>query len=371
MKTTVVDLYSMASTGSVKTEIQEGILSMTTTRAIHDVGFNIRRDKISSYLTIPGKYHLPLKIDMSFHIDTPEVLLLMGMGHISIGSPWMENRRIEDISEPMGKPKMFDNRIPFNEIIDVSVILGIKEMQILINGEERYYSKRERYMKSQYFEEQNIAGFTFGITCTKRAKLDIHSIIITEYEQTSIPIEHNPSEKQLDKNIMVQEKPSFDVCIENLPNEIKKEIIDTDMFLKSLKGLKFKRIIEKHGNKITYVESTQGVSYALYLSDNVMHHSIQFYIVTNSRPEQWHRVKNPLDELLEKMEDVNPDLAKRIFYNLNECIGCGDNCLAKTVYTFQSERKVSCHGNICFKMCISDFQDVREFFLIMQQFLIN
>ncbi len=370
MKTTVVSLASMIPVGKVNIEIVDSILNMTTTRAIHDVGYNIRRDKIDSYAAIPGQYCLPLRIDVRCSIDTPELLLLIGAGHISVGSPWMENRRIEDIAEPKGKPKIFDNAIPFNEMVDISVVLGLKEMQIQINGEERYYSTKERYMKSKYFQERNVTGFSLGITCTKRAMLRIQSIGITEYEATPVPISHSlgVNDESSNKDKVEAGKPTFDSCIENLPPEIKKEIIETDQFLKSLRGLKFRRTIEKHGNKITYVEPTQGVSYALYLSDNVMHHSLQFYIITNSKSEHWHRKGNPLEALLEEIDNKNPKLAERIFYNLNECIGCGDACMVRTQYTFHSQSKLTCHGNVFFKMCISDFEDVREFFKYLLTF---
>jgi len=93
-----------------------------------------------------------------------------------------------------------------------------------------------------------------------------------------------------------------------------------------------------------------------------MHHSVQWYIITNSKPELWHRKANPLEALLESIETHSPELAARIFYNLNECIGCREQCYAKTPYTYQSEKRLTCHGHIFFKMSPPDFQDVRELF---------
>lgn len=363
MKTMTVDLSTMVPKGKVRSEVTNHILKMTTTRAIHDVGYNIRRDKINSFTTIPGQYKLPMRIDMSISIDMPTMLLFVGDGHISFGSPWMENRNIEDIAMPKGKPKVFDNHIEFNEFVDISVIYNLKEMQILINGEERYYSTKERYMKSDSFRKRNKAGFDLGITCTKRADLQIRSIVITEHED-EFPLVHIKKSDitPISNEILQTQKPTFESCIEELPPEIHSEIIKTDTFLKSLQNMKFKRMIEKHGNKITYVESNRGVSYAMYLSKNLMHHSVQYYIITNGKPETWGRKDNPLEEVLKEIGKTKPELADRIFYNLNECIGCGEHCMVKTPYSYQSQKKITCHGKIFFKMCLSDFQDIRDFF---------
>ncbi len=364
MNETIINLKELQPVGNIKSQILENdILSMTTTRAIHNVGYNIVRDRILSYMKIPGKFRLPMKIDIKCSIDMPEILLFIGLGHVTIGSPWMENRRIEDISEQRSKPFIYDNHIPYNESVDISVIYNLKEMQILINGEERYYSVKERYMKSKSFPEQNKLGFELGITCTKRAKLDIESISVTQYED-KVPLIHDIKEniEELDKSFLTEQKPTFDSCIENLPTDIKEEIIKTDKFLKSLKNLKFKRILEKHGNKITYVESNIGISYALYLSGNIMHHSIQYYVISNCKPEFWHRKSNGMESVLNEIEKTNPLLAERIFYNLNECIGCGPSCMVRTPYTYKSQTKASCHGQFFFKMSISDFEDIRAFF---------
>lgn len=61
---------------------------------------------------------------------------------------------------------------------------GLKEIQILINGDERYCSTREKYMKSSLFRGMNGEGFLLKVSCTKRTNLEIKSIRIIEYEKT-------------------------------------------------------------------------------------------------------------------------------------------------------------------------------------------
>ncbi len=368
MKELTIDLQSLTPHGGVEILSNGDVLDMAVTRAIHDVGYNIIRDKIHSYAQLPGLYRLPFRIDMTVKIDSPEMFILIGEGHVSIGSPWMENRRIEDILEPSGKPKRYDNSVEYGQFAEVSIILDKKAMQILINGDERYYSKKERYMKSREFETRNAEGFPIAITCTKRAELSIKNIRITEYDD-AVPITHTIDIVEPTPQPQTTEKPTFQSCTKNLPAVIQHEIQETEQFLKNLKHMKFRRTIEKHGNKITYVCSDYGVSYALYLSGSTMRHSFQWYIITNSTPDKWHRKTNMLEAALEGIRQTYPELADRVFYNLDECIGCRERCLAKTLYRYQSQTKLSCHGHVVFKMNPAEFQDVRDFFARLDEII--
>lgn len=56
-----------------------------------------------------------------------------------------------------------------------------------------------------------------------------------------------------------------------------------------------------------------------------------------------------------------PDFAERMFYSLEDCVGCYTNCLAKTGYRFGEKQKCVCHGKLKFKMSESGFEDVRIF----------
>lgn len=78
---------------------------------------------------------------------------------------------------------------------------------------------------------------------------------------------------------------TFEKCISLLPEDIQREIVHINDYLKSLKPLNYKRQIEKNGNKITYVASEYGISYAIYLSNDMFGHSLQWYLLTNGKPE--------------------------------------------------------------------------------------
>lgn len=357
-----IDAKAIISKGHVVTDVKSEMLYITTTRRL-STEFEKENMSLDSYVYVPGTFHLPLRIDISVKIDAPGLYLLFGNGHINFGTSWSDNRRIDDLVVPNCKPRFFHNHIPMNEFTDISVIYGLTSMQILVNGEERFYSEKEKYMKSKILNELNSAGFTLKISCSKRTNLLVKSLCITEYDEDLNIVRSNTDlPKPLTSNEAVEagQKPKFDSCISLLPNDIRNEIIKMDSFLLSLRPLKFKRQIDKYGNKISYLASDYGFSYALYPSNDVMYHSLSWYIVTNSKPEFWHRKADMMEETLNKLNETSPEFAERMFLNLNECIACRP-CSVKTLYEFNGKKKVACHGKMEFKMSVGDFEDVRAF----------
>lgn len=359
-----IELTRFLPKGQVACTYKDNMLYMTTNHAIPTGRFDAEHLSINSYIYLPNKYKLPLQIDMTVKIDAPGLYILLGKGHINFGTLWSDNRRIDDIVTPARKTMNYHNHIDMNKFVDISLLYDFKEMQITINGEERYYSKKERYMKFPEFGEMNVDGFELKIACDKLVNLCIKSFSITEYND-SCSIIHSDVElpAAITKNeiIVPGEKPNFDKCISLLPAYIQNEIIKTDEYLKSLKTLKFKRQIEKNGNKITYVASNYGFSYAIYLSNDIFDHSLQWYIITNGKPEAWHRKADMMEETLNKLASTSPDFAERMFYNLDDCVGCYKNCLAKTQYRLSDKYKKVCHGKLKFTMNVSGFEDVRTF----------
>jgi hypothetical protein len=337
---------------------------MTTNHAIPTGRFDAEHLSINSYIYLPNKYKFPLRIDMTVKIDAPGLYILLGKGHINFGTLWSDNRRIDDIATPARKTMNYHNHIDMNKFVDISLLYDFKEMQITINGEERYYSKKERYMKFPEFSEMNEDGFELKIACDKLVNLCIKSFSITEYND-SCGIIHSDVElpAAITKNeiLVPGEKPNFDKCISLLPAYIQSEVIKTDEYLKSLRLLKFKRQLEKNGNKITYVASSYGFSYAIYLSNDIFDHSLQWYLITKGKPETWHRKADMMEETLNKLANKSPDFAERMFYNLDDCVGCYKNCLAKTQYQLNDKYKQVCHGKLKFTMNTSGFEDVRTF----------
>ena len=371
MKEHCIDLSSMLLKGHVLTEMKNVMLLATTTKRL-TTEFDRENLTINHYIYLEDTYRLPLRIDLTVKIDSPGLYLFLGDGHLNFGTPWSDNRRIDDIVEPNCKARFFHNHIPLNEFVNISVVYAYKAMQVLINGEERFYSQKEKYMKSKQFEQCNQNGFIFKIACTKRTNLVIESLKITEFDGT-VEILHKdvPLPKPITTNVAVnlEGKPTFESCISLLPKEIQEEIIKTDSFLRSLKPLKFKRQIEKHGNKITYLASDYGFSYSLYPSNDVMHHSLWWYIITGCKPEFWQRKADMMEVVLNKLADTSEEFAERMFNNLKECIACREGCTVRTLYEHKDKKKLTCHGLMEFKMCASDFEEARSFISTINKLL--
>ncbi|QHQ63782.1 hypothetical protein Ana3638_16215 [Anaerocolumna sedimenticola] len=358
-----IDLCSLIPIGHIETKTSDKNLYMMATKRL-TTNFDKENMTADSYVALPDKLHIPFRIDLTVKLDAPGLYLLLGRGHISFGTLHSDNRRLDDMIEPNYKPRFYHNHIPMNEFVDISILYASKAMQILINGEERFYSEKEKYMKAKTFKEYNDTGFTLKITGEKYTNIVVKSLLITEYNNQP-EIKHNA--ENLPKPLIINEatgaeqKPTFDNCISLLPKVIQEEIKKTDNYLRSLKPMKFKRQIEKYGNKITYLASDYGFSYQIYPSNDMMNHSLSWYIITGSKPEFWHRKDDRMEMTLNKLIIDSPDLAEGLFSKLSECIGCCSQCIVKTPYEFNGKKKITCHGRMKFKMCLSDFDEVRTF----------
>jgi len=180
------------------------------------------------------------------------------------------------------------------------------------------------------------------------------------------------AEARLQSEIKEKPKPTFESLLSKLPQEYQKEILQTNSFLLSLRPLKFKRSIDKNGGKITYVASDYGFSYAVNVSGAQSAHHFGWYIVYNGKPETWHRKANDMEEALALIAQTDLPLAERVFYALNDCVGCyGPECLAKTPYAFNGQKRVACHGRVMLRMCAGDFHDAREFFRCLNELMLR
>ena len=353
-----IDLAMLKLNGHALAQMRDGSLCMTVTRAnpLNHCKPGIR---CVHYAQVPGRYRLPLRIDVTAKIDVPSLYVMLGEGHANFGVH-SDNRRLDDICEPQNKINYFNSRIPMNEFVHITLIYDLKEMQILIDGEERYYSKREKYMKSPMFGGMNDDGFPLKISCAKRTNLEIRSIHVTEYDDTA-GIIHILDPKE-DKPVPPTEKPTFESCLSGLPDALRAAVIDMDSWLRSLRPIKFKRQIDKNGEKISYVASEQGFSYAIHPSGSVLYHTLQWYILTQGKPETWGRKADRMEDTLHHLAQSDPAFALRMFHNLQECVGgYGPGCLAKTPYTFAGEKVIACHGKMFFTMNLSEFEDVKRF----------
>ncbi|GHU70153.1 hypothetical protein AGMMS49992_02020 [Clostridia bacterium] len=360
-----VDLSLLTPHGGARTALEDGALNVWTTRSITSIAFNLYGDTFkASRVTLPGLYHPPFRIDMTVRLDYPALILLIGNGYVSFATPWQDNRKIEDIISPSGKPNqdggLYNNALPFGEYTDISVTYGLHEMQICVGGEERYYSNKRPYMK-KLAKDAAKDGLTIGLAVFKRAMLNIKSISVTELDAQSAVI-RGAFGMAKTQPLPETSKPTFESVIAALPVEYQSEVVETDTLLRTQRPVKFMRRVNKTG-KVTYVAADYGISYALHTSGACATHGFSWYIVTQSTPETWGRKVDRMEETLAEIAKTDAALAERIFYALNDCVSCyGDHCMAKTAYVFNGAKRMTCHGKVMLHMAHEDFRDVRAFF---------
>ena len=352
-------MLTFTSKGSVSTEKTPDSLLFTVTSAIPE-HFHKESAVCRHYLEEEGAYCLPLRIDMTVSLDAPSFFVMLGSGRVAFASTCNVNRRIEDIAEPHYKPVFYADHFPLNTPADISIIYNLKSMQILINGEQRYYSTKEKYMKSAKFDELNKAGFSLRLSARKRTEVTVYRFEVTQSGTDFEIVKQDTMPEPVTRNIDLPKgaKPTFDAVIAGLPDDIRAKIAEVDGFLRSYKPVKFRRSIEKNGGKITYLASDAGISYMVMPSRDVMRHSLGSYILWNKKDNLGKRNAAPLENALNQLAETDPGFVSRILSYKSDCTGCGPNCICRVDYNVQGKTWPACHGKIDFKMALSEFDDV-------------
>lgn len=330
---------------------------------------------IGAYVAPAQRFHLPLRIDLTARIDVPGLYILLGDGHVNFGRDWADNRRLDDPVAPRRKPCFFDSSVPMNQFVTLSLRYDLTEMQILVDGQERYHSRREPYMRSPLLAARNAEGFALRIACDKGTNLVIQRLAVTEYgpEGAGIARTGDPLPAPRTRNIDLAEgeKPTFARCIEGLPAPLREEITRMDEALRAMRPLKFRRDLERNGNKITYVAPAAGFSYALYPSGDVLHHTLQWYILTNCKPELWAQKADHMEAVLDRLAQDDPAFARRMFDSLLDCVGCGPHCRVPRTYTHAGARRIACHGKLRLTMRPEDLRAAMRFIAEVNALMID
>jgi hypothetical protein len=76
--------------GAVHAVAEGDILRFTTLRRIPSE-FDRENLRVHHRVALPGLWHLPLRLAFSVRIDEPGFYVLLGDGHVSLGTPWSDN----------------------------------------------------------------------------------------------------------------------------------------------------------------------------------------------------------------------------------------------------------------------------------------
>ncbi|MCL2508846.1 MAG: hypothetical protein FWF05_06690 [Oscillospiraceae bacterium] len=350
MKTHNIALASFVPHGKVSVMMENGELHMT--------GGSDR----NAYAGIPGKFKLPFRVDITAKMDSPALTLRIGEGYINLNTGGMDNRRMMSVIGGETKPNLhrFDHRVALDEYFELSVIYGRKAMQLIINGEERYFNRKDIYMKSPMTDTDFPDGFGLSLACLKRTEVTVKSLTVTEYTE-------EPEFAALPKEDFIYaptltptDHPALEGCIKDLSPELKACVRGMD---KHLKELKFRRKIEGGypESKITYFVP-KVVSYQIKISHHLLAHRttamLGFYINHAGERDQFNV------QFLSKLEEISPSLAGEIFYRMYElhCGSCRGNhsCAHYNLTEYNGRKKNNCQHIVQFKMIPADFDDVKK-----------
>lgn len=349
--------------GSARMEKEGGTLRFTVLSS-PPANFRQKLAKTRSYIQAEGLYRLPLRIDMTVALSAPGLAVMLGdWGILSFATPWDDNRRVRDLVEPPAsgeKPATFANQLPLHTPVDISIVYNLKSLQILVDGQQRYLSTKERYMKSREFSARNAQGLALRLSCYKHTGVLLHALTVTQAED-DFPIDAQEiSPQPILSNMALQpgEKPTFDAAIANLPEDLRARVREMDACLRMYKPIRFRRSIEKNGNKITYLASDAGLSYMINLSRDTLTHTLEWYLRFNSRDTWGTRKADRLEATLQTLALADPPFAARTFARLRDCCGCyGPGCMARSPYLFAGKTTQSCHGKLVFGMALSEFDE--------------
>lgn len=94
-------------------------------------------------------------------------------------------------------------------------------------------------------------------------------------------------------------------------------------------------------------------------------------IVSNYKYEnKYGGRKNDLTEqTLILLQERSPELAKKLFDSYTSCYSCYPGCAAKTLYEFNGNKKMTCHGKLHFKMAEDDFDYVVRMLEVIEELI--
>ena len=87
-------LDSLIPHGDIRLSMENGKLYM------------LQNTDINAYISLPDKYKLPFRIDMTASINSPSLCIKIGNGHIELGTGVMSNNRMSAIVGNTEKPSL-------------------------------------------------------------------------------------------------------------------------------------------------------------------------------------------------------------------------------------------------------------------------
>jgi hypothetical protein len=319
--------------------------------------------KKQKFAAIPDKFKLPFRIDMTLKANSSDFKLLIGNGGVHFSSPINHSgggiRRYDILTGKEEPTKSdYENDVPLNEYVDLSVIYGNKITWVEINNKYCYSTRKAPYISIlDNLPEEFVNGLDFAVSCGRDVALTIKSLTVTEYEN---------DEPNIYAEIANQPEFSpFEWYLKSLPHELRDEVIKTDEFLlKDMKSsLKFKKSIDKYGNVI-------------YISPCGFQFKMRKYGMSEQleiNPHDSGQLETGWIKNWTKKSDLTPDYTSRIFNRLNESSpefadkmfsqikSCNNTkCNRNSIIEYKGESKQTCSSTIKFTWLSSEFENIRK-----------
>ena len=211
MFTNTINLADFENKGTIKSTLtQEGLnFSLNTTLRTE---FHKEIDTINTYAFLPQKFHLPVKINFTANTNGNGFYLLFGTGRVNFNYNYNDNNRsYNDIVAPDLETKnRIYNFLPKNKDVMIQIIYDYKFMQVYIDGEERYFSTKEKYMKSRLTKEKNTEGFGIRFAIEQSEKVLLKQFSVTQYNEGESPDCVRPTKEEIIARTSAELKTWYD-----------------------------------------------------------------------------------------------------------------------------------------------------------------
>jgi hypothetical protein len=329
----------------IKVKIENGELHIPAEEAI--------LGKSRHHVSIPGKFKLPFRIDMTVKSKfirtnqvTSQLTLYIGKGQIYFNGGHTSATDIFT-REEITPCALRYNEMPKKDYTDISIMYGSEIMWASVDNQYCFSSVKMPYIKflqENELPELSANGLGIAMCGGTDTKLTIKSLTVTEYDNDEPDI---PAEME-----NLPELSQFELYVRGLPPEVHDELFKTDEYLlKDMKSsLKFRRTIDKHGH-------------LLYKSPCGFQYQIREYGVGLRHQTNWVQSPNKPDytnKIFSRLAESSPEFAEKIFNKSQICNPHARDCARRTIVEFNGKSINVCSGTVKFNMLPSEFEDMRK-----------
>lgn len=151
----------------------------------NDEGLAITCPRDDGAVIAPGKYIIPLKIDLTAKTDSTNIRVKYGNGVVILN--WERNENELRVHDPVDggycNGSVGKGKVPIDEFVNISWILDHDYMLLMVNGEVRLFRKNLPYMKLKN-EGKPFPELEVGVASAMGSVVTIKELNITEWKHT-------------------------------------------------------------------------------------------------------------------------------------------------------------------------------------------